>query len=168
MSPPWREGASWIAAYIGSIVAVNWLFTVVPLVPLPFDLGWWPPVSLVVGLVFVLRDYAQRACGHWVILAMLAGGALSYFMASPAVAAASVAAFLVGETADWLVYTVTRRPFRTRVLASSALGTPLDSAVFLALIGQFSVAGVATMTLSKMVAALAVYASLRRELPQSA
>jgi queuosine precursor transporter len=123
----------WVVAYIASIVLVNWGFTVVPLVSLG-DLGMWPPMSLVVGAVFVLRDYAQREVGHWVIPAMLIGGALSWWMASPAVAIASVSAFLISELADWAVYTFTRRPFRERVLYSSALGTPIDSAVCLALI----------------------------------
>jgi uncharacterized PurR-regulated membrane protein YhhQ (DUF165 family) len=149
------------ALYIALIVAVNYGFTVVPLVKLP-DGTMWPPMSLVVGFIFVVRDFAQREIGHKVLLAMLAGAALSYVMASPFVAAASVAAFLVSELADWAVYSFTRRPLAQRVLLSSAIGTPLDSAVFLALIGHFSVAGMATMTASKMLGALAVWWLLRR------
>ncbi len=93
---------------------------------------------------------------------MLAAGAISYFMASPQVAAASVAAFLLSEFADWAVYTFTRRPFSQRILLSSALGTPLDSIVFLALIGHLSAAGVLAMTLSKMLGALVVWWMVRR------
>ena len=83
-----------VAFYIALIVLVNWLFTVLPLLPLPTG-DMFPPASLVVGFIFVLRDYAQRAIGHWVIVAMFFAGALSYFMASPYVAVASVTAFLI-------------------------------------------------------------------------
>ena len=126
--------------YVVLIVAVNYGFTVVPLVPLPGG-EMWPPISLVVGFVFVARDYAQRAIGHRVIIAMLAAGVISYFMASPFVAIASVAAFLISEFVDWAVYSFTGRDFARRVLLSSAVGTPIDSTVFMALIGQFSVIG---------------------------
>jgi len=42
--------------YIVLIVLVNIGFTVVPLVPLFGEM--FPPMSLVVGLIFVARDYA--------------------------------------------------------------------------------------------------------------
>ncbi|MEQ8665559.1 MAG: VUT family protein [Rhodospirillales bacterium] len=149
------------ALYIALIVCVNWLFTVVPLVDLPGG-EKWPPASLFVGLVFVARDFAQREIGHRVIVAMLIAGALSYFMASPYVALASVTAFLISEFADWAVYSFTKRPFSQRVLLSSAVGTPLDSAVFLLMIGHFSVIGVVVMTISKMVGAMIVWWIVRR------
>lgn len=149
------------ALYIAMIVAVNYGFTTVPLIKLP-DGTMWPPMSLLVGFVFVMRDFSQREIGHRVLLAMLAGAALSYVMASPFVAAASVAAFLVSELADWAVYSFTKRPVAQRVLLSSALATPIDSAVFLTLIGHLSPMGVVTMTASKMLGALAVWWLLRR------
>ena len=148
--------------YIVLIVAVNYGFTVVPLVALSGG-ELWPPISLLVGFIFVARDFAQREIGHRVILAMLVAGGLSYIMADPFIAAASVAAFLISEFADWAVYSFTGRPFAQRVLLSSALGTPLDSVVFLAMIGQFSLVGVAAMTLSKMLGAFVVWWMLRRQ-----
>ena len=147
--------------YIALIVAVNWGFTVVPLVGLPGG-EKWPPMSLVVGFVFVARDFAQREVGHRVILAMLAAGAVSYVMASPAVALASVVAFLLSEFADWAVYTFTGRRFSERILISSAIATPIDSVAFLALIGHLSVSGVVAMTASKMLGALLVWWLVRR------
>ncbi len=148
--------------YIALIVAVNYGFTVTPLVALPGG-EKWPPISLIVGFIFVARDFAQREIGHRVIIAMLAAGALSYIMADPFVAAASVAAFLFSEFADWAVYSFTGRPFAERVLLSSAVGTPLDSVVFLGIIGQLSMAGVLAMTASKMLGALAVWWLIRRQ-----
>jgi uncharacterized PurR-regulated membrane protein YhhQ (DUF165 family) len=147
--------------YIVLIAMVNYAFTVVPLVALP-DGTLWPPVSLLVGFVFVVRDFAQREVGHKVLLAMLAGAALSYVMAGPQVAIASALAFAVSELADWAVYTFTKRPFAQRILYSSALGTPIDSIVFLAAIGFLTPAGVAAMTASKMLGALLVWWMVRR------
>lgn len=147
--------------YIVLIVAVNYGFSVVPLVKLP-DGTLWPPLSLAVGFIFVVRDFAQREIGHRVLLAMAVGAALSYVMANPFVAMASAAAFLISELADWAVYSFTGRPLSQRILLSSVLSTPIDSAVFLALIGHLSAVGVATMTASKMVGALIVWWMIRR------
>ncbi|HSR55313.1 MAG TPA: VUT family protein [Alphaproteobacteria bacterium] len=147
--------------YIALIVAVNWGFTVVPLVKMPGG-EMWPPMSLVVGFIFVVRDFAQREVGHKVLIAMGIGAVLSYVMAGPHVALASAAAFLVSELADWLVYTVTRRPFSQRILFSSLIGTPIDSVVFLYGIGHLTVSGVAAMTASKLIGALIVWWMIRR------
>ncbi|MCB2100900.1 MAG: VUT family protein [Rhodobacterales bacterium] len=149
------------ALYVGLIVAVNYAFSVVPLVELPGG-TMWPPVALLVGFVFVARDFAQREIGHRVILAMLAGAVISYVMADPFVAVASAAAFLVSEFADWAVYTYTRRPLSQRILFSSILSAPIDSAVFLGLVGILSPAGVAAMTVSKLLGAVVVWWMVRR------
>ena len=143
------------AFYIILIVLVNWGFTVVTLIPILGEM--FPPMSLAVGLIFVLRDFAQREIGHKVIGAMLIGGLLSYFMADPFVAIASVTAFLISESADWAVYTWTKKPFAQRILISSIVSTPIDSAVFLAMIGHFSILAVVLMTISKMIGALIVW-----------
>ena len=147
--------------YILSVVAVNCAFDLVPPLALPGG-DVWPPASLVVGFVFVIRDYAQREIGHYILPAMLAGGALSWMLASPGVALASVCAFLTSEMMDWAVYTFTGRPFSQRVLLSSAISTPVDSVVFLAMVGLFSWSSVLLMTLSKMVGALIVFFIARR------
>jgi len=146
----------WSIMYVVSIVTVNWLFTIIP------PIGIWQPTSVIVGLIFIFRDLSQRECGHWVILVMLAGGAISYFMSDPFVAIASVSAFLVSEVLDWVVYTVTKRPLRDRILFSSAVGTPIDSIVFTAMIGIMNPTNVIIMTASKMIGALAVWWGLRK------
>ena len=154
----------YVLLYIFFIVLVNYAFDVVPLLGLPGG-ELWSPVALIVGFVFVLRDYAQRAVGHMVLFAMLLGGLISWFMASPVIALASVCAFFTGELIDWAVYTFTGRPFSQRILLSSALSTPVDSVVFLSMVGLFSVSSVLVMTLSKMIGAVIVfYLARRREL----
>lgn len=144
------------AAYVFAIVLINIGFAYVPLI------AGWPPLSLAVGLVFVLRDFAQREIGHWVVSLMLLGAAASYLLATPAIAVASCVAYLLGEAIDWLVYSLTKKPLHDRVLLSSLLSTPVDSAVFLAMIGFFSVGGVLLMTVSKMLGAGVVYLYLKR------
>ena len=116
---------------------------------------------LIVGLVFVARDFAQREIGHRVIVAMAIAAVLSYYMANPYVAVASVVAFVISEGADWAIYSFTGRSFADRILISSVIATPLDSAVFLYMIGHISVVGVVLMTLSKMVGALIVWHLVR-------
>lgn len=147
--------------YLFTVVLVNWSFDIVPLLSLPGG-EMWSPVSLVVGFVFVIRDYAQRAVGHYVLAAMLAAGAASWFLASPETALASLCAFMAGEVLDWGVYSFTGRPFSQRVLLSSAIGTPFDSAIFLGMLGIFSIPGVLIMTASKMLGAFIVFWLVRR------
>ena len=83
-------------------------------------------------------------------------------MAGQDIAIASMAAFLAGETLDWAMYTFTGRPFSQRILLSSAVGTPIDSCVFMYLMGFFSLPSILMMTASKMVGALIVYYLTRR------
>lgn len=139
----------WIAAYVASVVAVNIAFEWRP------DLAWlW---SVAVGSIFVTRDFTQRAIGHWVVVPMLVGIVLSYFLASPFVAIASATAFAVSEATDWMIFTITKRPLRDRVLWSCAASAPMDSALFLLMIGAFGPAAFAAQIGSKMVAAIIVW-----------
>ena len=151
----------WTIAYVVLIVLINIGFSVVPLVPVFGEM--FPPLSLAVGLIFVARDFAQREIGHKVIIAMLIAGVLSYIMADPFVALASVTAFLISESADWGIYTWTRKPFADRILISSIVSTPLDSGVFLAMIGHFSILNTILMTAAKIAGALVVWWMLKRQ-----
>lgn len=148
--------------YVASVVLTNWLFAVVPPVVLPGG-EIWPPVSLFVGFVFVIRDFAQRAIGHKILFAMLIGAAASYFMAGREIAIASMTAFLVGELLDWAVYSYTGRPFSQRILLSSIVSTPVDTAVFLFCINMLGVGTALIMTLSKLAGAFMVFFLVRRK-----
>lgn len=147
--------------YIALIVVVNYAFSIVDPIILPNGSAW-PPVSLIVGFIFVSRDFAQREIGHGVIIAMLIGGVISYFMASPQIAMASVAAFLVSEFIDWAIYTFTGKTLSQRILLSSIVATPVDSAVFLYMAGFGSPFAVLIQTLSKMVGAVIVWWVIRQ------
>lgn len=149
------------ALYIALIVAVNYGFSVVPLVELPGGV-MWPPMSLVVGFVFIVRDFAQREIGHRILFAMAIGVGLSYVLADPYVAMWSAIAFMVSELADWAVYTFTKRPMSERVIFSSILSAPLDSAVFLIGLGIATPLAVGAMSASKLLGAIVVWALMRR------
>lgn len=148
----------WTATYIGAVVLINYLFVVVPMVPV---LGtMFPPVMFVVGFVFVFRDFAQREIGHWVIAAMIIAGIISYFMSAPFVAIASVTAFLISEIVDWGVFTFTRKPLASRILYSSALSVPIDTAVFLQMVGHLDWVSFGIVTAAKMIGAFVFWAVL--------
>lgn len=145
----------WFAIYVGTVVLLNVAFMFIPIVDT--GIGPWPPAALLAGAVFIVRDFAQRAHGHWVLVAMALGGLISYFAASPEVAKASLIAFSVSEGIDWIVYTLLRRRrFGSRIAVSSVVSTPVDSVVFLGMLGFLSPASFVLMTLSKLAALLVV------------
>ena len=144
------------AAYIVAIVIANFGFTHLPMIPLPGG-EMLAPMSFLVGFIFVIRDFSQKEIGHRVLGAMAVGGLLSYYMADPFVAYASVVAFLISETVDWGVYTFTDKPLKQRILLSSLIGTPVDSAIFMLILGFFSWYGLIVMFASKMLGALIVW-----------
>lgn len=148
-----------VGTYILSIVGINYTFAFAPM--LNIGGAMLPSAAFLVGFVFVVRDFAQRSVGHWVLLAMLAGSVISYYMASPQVATASLLAFIISELVDWAIYTFTRRPFEQRIMLSSLASTPVDSVVFLSLIGFFSPEGAVLMTGAKLVGAFVVMAGYK-------
>lgn len=160
----------WVAIYILNILLVNWLFVVLPIFQTPW--GGWSVANLVVGLVFVVRDFAQRQWGHWVLLATAFGGLLTWwvvgivtpedsFITAGTLALASVTAFMVSETVDWIVYTLTKRPLSERILFSATFSAPIDTAVFLSMIGFLTPASFALESLSKTLAAVVIWGILR-------
>jgi len=149
----------WTATYILSIVLVNWLFVVVPPWATPF--GDLYLANIVVGFVFVLRDYAQREVGHKILLATLAAGVLTWYMVDPALALASLTAFFISETADWAIYSFTKRPLQSRILISSLFSVPLDTLAFQYLAQYLTPAAFSTEVVSKAVGVMIVWFLLK-------
>ncbi len=149
----------WVALYIVAIVAVNWMFTAIA--PWSTPLGDLYLANVVVGLVFVLRDYAQRALGHRVLLATLAAGLITYFMVDPVIALASVTAFVISEMADWSIFSFLKRPLYERILVSSLIAVPLDTLTFQYLAGYLSPAAFTTEVASKVLGVALVWYLLR-------
>lgn len=150
----------WTTAYIGMVVFINFLFVYIPMWPIFGTM--FPPVMLVVGFVFVFRDYSQTEIGHWVFVAMLVAGGISYVMAAPVVAIASVTAFFISEAVDWAVFTYTKKPLATRILYSSALAVPVDTAIFLHMVGHLDMVNFVLVTLAKMIGAITFWIVLRK------
>jgi len=149
--------------YIFGIILCNTVFTFVPnlhLFGMEFSIG-----DFLVGGIYVLRDLAQREIKHYVILAMLVGGLISYLMADKAIAIASVTAFLVGETIDWLIYTITKKPLSQRLLISSFISTPVDTYVFLSMAGMLDWVNFTFVMASKIIGVLALWFSWRIRQP---
>jgi uncharacterized PurR-regulated membrane protein YhhQ (DUF165 family) len=128
---------TWAVAYLLSIVGLNWAFVHVPMVRLPWgDLLSLPAFGI--GVVYLLRDAVQRVQGRKVVWWMLAGIGLTLWLASPAVALASGLAFACGEGIEAVLFEVTKRPFRQRVLWSAAPSIVADTVVFLLVSGYWT------------------------------
>lgn len=138
---PRAEGLLALLGFGLCIPAANWLIgnagtVCVPGGPclVPVAPGVMAPSGvLMIGLALVLRDLVQRRLGlGWAAGAVLAGAALSAFLAPPALVIASAVAFLLSEFADLAVYTpLQRRRLVLAVAASGAVGLVVDSVVFL-------------------------------------
>jgi queuosine precursor transporter len=136
-----RRAAALTIAFAATIPAANWLIgnagtECVPngpcLVPVGFGL-MAPSGVLMIGLALVLRDAVHEAGGVKAALTAIAvGAALSWLVAAPALALASVAAFALAELADLAVYTPLReKRLGLAVMVSGLVGAVIDSAVFL-------------------------------------
>lgn len=129
-----RVGA--VAAYVGSIVAANWLTSTFGLVPVGFGLAVTAG-TFAAGAALILRDWVDTAGGRILVLAAITVGVLlSYLLAAPAIAAASAVAFAASEVTDWAVFTRVRdRSLPGAVLLSTVVAAPVDTVLFLGIAG---------------------------------
>jgi hypothetical protein len=141
--------------YIAFIIAVNSTYIYFPFITVfhtPFSSG-----DMLVGAIYIFRDFAQREIKHYVIFAMMVGVVISYCFADKTMAVASVCAFTVAETIDWAIFTFTGKPLSQRLVLSSAISAPADSFVFLAIYGPLNLAGMTVLTLSKVSGVMLVW-----------
>ncbi len=131
------KGRVWAFIYVAIIPLLNWSFANVESFVLFQPSENFPkgvninPLTMVTGLVFVLRDFIQREIGHKVLIVMALAIAWSFYYSWPVIALASGLAFAISETVDWLLFTFTKYRLSTRILLSSAVAAPLDTTVFL-------------------------------------
>ncbi len=155
--------------YIILIPFINWSFTWAPMVELPGLAAWaFNPVTIVTGLVLVIRDFSQREIGHEVLIAMAMALFLTYVTSGGALALASGIAFLVSELIDYAVFTLTKYTLSTRVLLSSAIAAPIDTTAFLygaSFIrdAQFTIPNVVMSVGGKMVGAVIIWWLIRQK-----
>jgi uncharacterized PurR-regulated membrane protein YhhQ (DUF165 family) len=116
--------------YIALILIINICFSYLP--GFKFSHGNFVSIAdLLIGFIYIARDFSQREIGHYVLLAMGIGSILSYLLASPVIAQASVLAFIIAEAVDWGIFTLTKWPLSKRILWSASLSAPVDTFVFL-------------------------------------
>jgi len=120
-------------AYIGTVIAANWLVQTYGVVPVGFGL-MAPAGVYLIGLALVLRDFVQWSLGKVRMLAALAAGAiLSFLVADPHFAIASAAAFTFSEVADFALFTWIAPRWGWAVGVGGAVGAVVDSAIFLSI-----------------------------------
>lgn len=154
---------AWITAFIGSIVAANWMTSAFGLVPIGFGL-LVTAGTFAAGFALVARDGVQVSLGpYWAIGAIALGAVISAVTSNPAIAIASGIAFLASELVDFAVFTPLRKKtIAGAVVTSSIVSAPVDTVLFLqlagfgitwqAILGQFivktAIAGAAAVYLS--------------------
>lgn len=131
----------YLAGYIATIPVANWMIGNVGtfcisdgpcMIPVGFGMTA-PSGVLMVGAALVLRDQVQEHLGaKWALGGILVGAILSYLLADPFIALASILAFGVSELVDFGAYTYVRKYGRALAVAVSGLvGAIMDSIVFL-------------------------------------
>lgn len=178
------KGRTWAFLYVAMIPFLNWSFgQPIPQANLTSLLGGvfgtahpilFNPLTIVTGMVFVVRDFVQREMGHRVLVLMALAIGWSFYYSLPAIALASGIAFAVSETSDWLLFTFTKFRLSTRIVLSSAVAAPIDTTVFLygadiamQALGhpageRFNLANWIFFILGKMVGAVIVWWMMRR------
>lgn len=153
-------GATAVAAYLGVVVAANWLVEHYGIVPVGFGL-LAPAAVYAVGVALVLRDLVQWSLGRrWALAALAVAAGLSYLVAAPAVATASAVAFAASELLDFAVFTWLAPRWARAVFIGGVAGLALDSVLFLSiafgsltllpgqLLGKFYGIALATLVIS--------------------
>lgn len=118
--------------FVAAIVLANWLTTRYGFIPVGFGLHATAG-TVAAGATFTLRDDIDDRAGRaWVFALIAVGGLVSWAVADPFLARASVAAFMLAEVADWLVYQpLRRRHWDLAVWGSGLVGAVVDSLIFL-------------------------------------
>ena len=135
-------------SYIMAIVLLNILF-----VKLPGFNAFGDTLSLadgIVGIIYIIRDLAQREIQHRILLAMLLGTIISFLLSDPTIAMASAFGFAAGECCDWLLFTYTGKPLAQRLLISSLASIPIDTCVFLAIADRLNTTSFTVMCVGKL------------------
>lgn len=157
----------WVGTYIALIPFVNWSFTWAPQWTL-FPGFTFNPVTIVTGLILIVRDFAQRQIGHRIFFAMLVALVLTVWGAGVQLAIASGTAFFISETVDWALFTFTKASLARRVLISTLIATPIDTIAFLFLIDNvradshsFTLANTVSSILGKFIGLAVVMALMK-------
>jgi uncharacterized PurR-regulated membrane protein YhhQ (DUF165 family) len=125
-----------LTIYIAAIVGANVATAYWGVVPVGFGL-MVTAGTYFAGFALLARDFVQRFGGiAWVLVGILVGGVLSWWLATPQLALASCAAFLAAELVDLLVFTrLQQKGFIRAAAISNLISAPIDTFVFLGIAG---------------------------------
>jgi uncharacterized PurR-regulated membrane protein YhhQ (DUF165 family) len=154
-----------IMMYVASGVAVNAFAKYLPVYPVKIPCSGSPPVSfplipgtLLVGLIFVMRDYTQRLIGDWVAAFMLIATIIVYFCVDRDLAYYSALAFLVSEGIDQIAFhALKKEDLKDRILWSSAVATLFDGALILYGLNELNWPNYISHYAGKMLATLSIW-----------
>lgn len=155
-----RAGAAVAAAaFLGCILAANYVTARYGFLPVGFGVTATAGTYFA-GLAFVLRDSLQDIAGkRGVVVTIVLGAVLSYWVSTPFIAAASGLAFLVSETLDLAVYSPLReRGYLRAAVASNIVGAIADTFLFLWVAGFPVWSNVPGQLIGKLTITLAVIA----------
>lgn len=152
-------------AFLGCIVAANYVTTRYGMVPVGFGL-MATAGTYFAGLSFVVRDSLQDSAGkRWTLAVIALGAGLSFLVADPFIALASAVAFGLSEVADLAIYTPLRkRGYVRAAVASNVVGSFVDTVAFLAIAGfpiRQAIAGQMVGKLAITLAAVALVVIVR-------
>jgi hypothetical protein len=122
----------WLA-FVATVGGANWTLATFGIVPIGFGLSA-PAGVYFAGIGFTIRDLIHDRGGRlWIVSAIVVGAAVSALLeGAQGFAIASGCAFLLSESADWLIYTpLRRRGWVISVACSNVVGLVVDSVVFL-------------------------------------
>lgn len=124
------------ACYLALVVAANFMTEHLGLVPIGFGL-LVTAGTFAAGGVIITRNVVQDVIGRRLVVALMAAGSvMSWWLASPAIAVASTAAFALSETTDMGIFTPLRRHgWPAAVAIASTVAAVVDTLAFLALAG---------------------------------
>jgi len=120
-------------AYLVAILTVCILFNWNPMIHELSPGVTFSPWTALVGIWFVLRDYAQREIGPRKVFIPMGIGVAITILLNWKLALAEAITSTAGELTDWAIYTYTKKPFYQRVFVSSAISGVVDTILFFAL-----------------------------------
>lgn len=122
--------------YIGAILVANILTANFGLVSVGFGL-LVSAGTYSAGFALLSRDFVHTFLGiRGVLVGIATGLAISWFLATPALAMASAVAFFIAEVADPIAYVRFRpRGFARAAFISNITSTPIDTLLFLWIAG---------------------------------
>lgn len=129
-----------LVIYLLTIPVANWMINNVgtqgfPGGPhtIPVGFGFAAPSGvLLIGVALFMRDFVQEQTTRKTVLGAIVVGMVLSYVVNPGIAFASATAFVVGELADFAVYTpVKRRSLPAAVVLSGVIGGVTDSFLFL-------------------------------------